>query len=347
MSSSAVQTSKFTSGAERTLPVDQLHLLDWEKLYLDMLEFKEERGYHNLVIRPEHPHVILEATDPKLYGLICDDRLLRPQCVSEIGRLQTVMSAVLKKYVESFYRKRQQSWDSDRMVYAPLKKDDDNFQDYTVRVPRSNPDLVKAVKGIIDEGKRIYKELCADLPGVYLDRHLYQPLLVKRGKDLRTSPPSLNPGEERFVEDLIALCRTPPAWLKDKELFLLRNLSRGKGIGFFEDNGFFPDFLFWITESQKQRLVFIEPHGLLRDVHPTINPKVNLQKKLKEAAKPALKRSAVKNLDLDSFVISVTPYDELRTRVVGDDGPWTREQFAEAHILFFEEDRNYLEKIIA
>lgn len=75
---------------------------------------------------------------------------------------------VLKKYTESFYRKRQHRWDSERMEYKPITKNDDNFRDYVVKVPRSEPDLIKAVKEIIDEGKRIYKELCADLPGLYL-----------------------------------------------------------------------------------------------------------------------------------------------------------------------------------
>jgi hypothetical protein len=136
--------------------------------------------------------------------------------------------------------------------------------------------------------------------------------------------------------------------LKDKELFLLRNLSRGKGIGFFEDKGFYPDFILWIMEDKKQRLVFIEPHGTLNEDHPSINPKVNLHKKLKSQAEDALRRSKAKNLELDSFVISVTPYDDLRKRICDDSGPWTKEKFASAHILFFDDAdrRTYLEQIV-
>jgi hypothetical protein len=143
------------------------------------MEFKEERGFHNLLIRPDHPRKILAATDPKLYGVFCDDALFKPSSSDDVGRLQTVMASVLKKYAENFYRKRQQRWDSERMVYAPLRRDDDNFQDYVIKVPRNSPGLVKSVKEIIDEGKWIYKKFCEDLPGVYLDRHLYQPLLIR------------------------------------------------------------------------------------------------------------------------------------------------------------------------
>jgi hypothetical protein len=344
----AFQTASYIGGSQQWLSPQQFGLLDWESLYLEMLEFKEERDFYNLVIQPEHPRRILEASDPKLYGLICDKELLKPKRSEEVRELQAVMAGVLKKYVESFYRKRQQRWDSERMQYQPLKKDDDNFQDYVVKVPRNSPDLIKAIKGIIDEGKRIYKELCAELPGVYLDRHLYQPLLLQKGSEVKSAPPGLNESERRFVNDLLAYCKSEPTPLKDKELFLLRNLSRGKGIGFFEDSGFYPDLILWIIESKKQRLVFIEPHGMLNEQHPSINPKVNLHKKLKFQAVDALRRSKAKNLELDSFVISATPYDDLRKRICDDAGPWTREKFAAAHILFSDQEdrRTFLDHIV-
>jgi hypothetical protein len=343
----AFQVSSYVGGSERWLSTEQFGLLDWERLYLEMLEFKEEHSFHNLIIQPEHPRQILEASDPKLYGLICDDGLLKPKRAEEIEHLQTAMAGVLKKYVESFYRKRQRTWDSARMEYKPLKKDDENFQNYAVKVPRSSPDLIKAIKDIIDEGKRIYKEVCADLPGVYLDRHLYQPLLIQKGNTVKSSPPALNESERRFVNDLLAYCKSDPAPLKEKELFLLRNLSRGKGIGFFEECGFYPDFILWIIEGKKQRLVFIEPHGMLNEDHPSINPKVNLHKRLKSQALDALLRSKAKNLELDSFVISATPYDDLRRRICDDAEPWTREKFATAHILFSDQgDQTYLEKVV-
>jgi hypothetical protein len=48
---------------------------------------------------------------------------------------------------------------------------------------------------------------------------------------------------------------------------------------------------------------------------------------------------------LDSFVISVTPYDQLRKQ----HGPeWDKQKYADAHIFFEEDtDKAYLEKIVA
>jgi hypothetical protein len=341
----AYQTGSYIGGAERWLPPDQFVWLDWERLYLDMLEFKEERGFHNLLIRPEHPREILAAKEPRLYGLVCDESLLKPTRAEHATRLHNVMAGVLKKYVESFYRKQQQRWDSSKMVYAALKKDDENFQDYVVKLPKSDKGLIQTVNEAISEWKKAMKRLSTDLPNIHFDRHLYQPLLISKGARTRAVPPALNESERHFVTDLIELCRTSPLVLKGKELFLLRNLSRGKGIGFFEDNGFYPDFLLWVIEGAKQRLVFVEPHGMNMEEFPATNRKVNLHTKLAAQLPDARKKSKNNNLLLDSFIISATPYDDLRKK----HGPeWDRKKYANAHILFFGEgdDRTYLETII-
>ena len=342
----AFQTAKYIGGVERWASPAQLKWLDWEDLYLDMLSYKEERGFHNLVIRPEHPRNILEASDPKLYALICDDSILEPKTSAQVMLLQMVMAGVLKKYVERFYRKRQQRWDSKHMVYAPLDKDDDNFQDYILKVPRSDTALLQTIQTAIADWKRVQKTLSSDIPNIHFDRHLFQPLLISKGSKVRCAPPSLNASEERIVHDLKAFCIGNPDALAGKELFLLRNLSRGKGIGFFEDNGFFPDFLLWITEGKKQRLIFIEPHGMLLEDHPTINPKVGLYKKLQSEAIQT-KKVLKKNLTLDSFIISATPFDDLRTRHGSE---WDRNKYAGEHILFFgdqPDDCAYIAQILS
>ena len=339
------QSSSYVGGVERWLQPDQFAWLDWERLYIDMLEFKEERCFHNLLIRPEHPRQILAANAPKLYSLVCDELLLKPTRAEHVQRLQTVMAGVLKKYVESFYRKQQQRWDSSKMIYEPIKKDDDNFQDYVVKVPRSDNGLMQTVHDAITEWKKAMARLWSDLPNIHFDRHLYQPLLITKRSKTRSVPPALNESERRFVDDLIQFCQAEPPILKGKELFLLRNLSRGKGIGFFEDNGFYPDFLLWVIEGDKQRLVFIEPHGMLLEEHPSTNAKASLHKKLQSQIPDARKKSKNSKLLLDSFIISVTPFDDLRKKHGPD---WDKARYADAHILFSGDgqDRTYLETII-
>jgi hypothetical protein len=342
----AVKAARYSEGRRKTLAPDQLSLLDWDQLYLDMLEFKDQQGLHNLVVTPQSAKIILTA-DPPVYSLICDDSQLQPSDIAQLRRLQSMMSSVVKKYLETFYRNRRQSWESDRLRYEPLKEDDPNFGPHVVKAPRGAEELVRTVRAFIMDKDKIYKEVCTELPAVFLDRHLYQPLLVKSGSQVKTSPPPLNEGEERFVRHLDAFCKSNPAMLKGRELFLLRNLSRGKGIGFFSGSGFYPDFLLWLVEPGKQRLVFVDPHGLLNDRHPSVNQKILLHKQLQSAMASSIRKIHRVDFSVDSYVISVTSYGELMTRVFQNDEPWTREQFANAHVLFFDDELKYLNTIIS
>ncbi len=341
----AFQNASFAGGNEQWLKPQDLPWLDWEALYLELLQFKEERGFQNLLIRPEHLRDILEASDPKLWGLICDADFLKPRNSGQAMQLQAVIAGVLKKYVESFYRKRQMRWDSERMDYKPIAKSDDNFQDYVVKVPRSDKGLLQTIHDAIEEWKKHHKQLSQDLPNVHFDRHLYQPLLVSKGNKTRSVPPALNDGERKFVDDLVKFCKSAPPSLESKELFLLRNLSKGKGVGFFEDSGFYPDFILWVIEGDKQRLVFVEPHGMLNEDHPDLNAKCGLHKKLQMQLADARRKSRNKHLMLDSFIISQTPYDDLRNR---HGAAWERAKYAEAHVLFGDEPNNgHIEAIVS
>ena len=143
----------------------------------------------------------------------------------------------------------------------------------------------------------------------------------------------------------MAFCNSGAACLTGKELYLLRNLSKGKGIGFFEDSGFYPDFILWVTEGNKQRLVFVEPHGMLNEDHPDYNAKIALNRKLQLQVADARKKSRNKHLALDSFIISQTPYDDLRKR---HGSAWERAKYAEAHVLFGDEPNNgHIEAIVS
>jgi len=341
----AFQRASFASGTERWLALEDMPWLDLEALFLELLLFKEERGFHNLVISPQNLRAILSANDPKLWGLICDAAFLDPKDFDDATEIQTAIENVLKKYAENFYRKRQMHWDAERMDYRPITKSDINFQDYVVKVARGDKGLVETIHSAIEEWKKHYKHLSQELPNIHFDRHLYQPLLIAKGSKVRSIPPALNDGERKFVDDLTAFCKSGAAGLMGKELYLLRNLSRGKGIGFFEDSGFFPDFILWVTEGDKQRLVFVEPHGMLNEDHPDRNAKIGLHKKLQSYLSDARRKSGNKELELDSFIISQTPYDDLRRRHGVE---WQRANYAQAHVLFGDEPNNgHIEAIVS
>ena len=341
-------TEAMKAGQEQVISAESLDLINWEDIYLGLLQYKEEKRFFNLLIPLDMPKKILEAREPRLYTIIADESVVKPRSFTEVKILKNAILSILRKYIDKFYRVSQESWDSDHMVYKKLESSDPNFKDYTVRIARSKTDLIEAIKKLIDEGERIYKEETHDLPNIYFDRHLFQPLLIERGNKIKSSPPGLNKSEQRFVEDIRNHVRNEAdKSLAAKEIFLLRNLSRGKGIGFFENEGFFPDFILWIKENGKQKIIFVEPHGMRQEKTYWTSDKARLHERLKKLSKEWGKKARLKNVTMDSFIISATPYVDLKPLYA--DGIWSMKQFADAHILFFEQtdDYYYIENLFA
>jgi catechol 2,3-dioxygenase-like lactoylglutathione lyase family enzyme len=147
----------------------------------------------------------------------------------------------------------------------------------------------------------------------------------------------LNQGERRFVEDLKAFCDAHPERLAERELYLLRNQSKGRGVGFFEAGNFHPDFIVWQLDSVRQRVAFVDPKGI-RNL-PLEDPKINFYETVKEIEQ----RLGDPNVTLDSFVVSNTPSHVMRKQ-------WRIEkaEMLRRNILFQEEDRDgYIGTLLA
>ncbi len=103
--------------------------------------------------------------------------------------------------------------------------------------------------------------------------------------------------------------------------------------------GFYPDFILWIKTGERQRIVFIEPHGMLNANAYEHDEKARLHEKLPDLARAISGRSGAPDVILDSYVVCTTPYETLRKRY--GEGNWSREGFAEKHILFPERNGGY------
>ena len=90
----------------------------------------------------------------------------------------------------------------------------------------------------------------------------------------------------------------------------------------------------------KQRIVFIEPHGMVHDAINEHNEKITLFKRLRIFPYEALPWQT--RVQMDSFIISKTDFHLLRSREGMD-----RQKFAEEwHILFRTDgDPSYLSPI--
>jgi hypothetical protein len=332
------------------MPPESLALVDWEQVYLDLLDYKTRKGWRNLVIRPETPRQLMGQI---AYTLVADEAVVRPKTFAERPLLQQAVSNILRKYLDTFYRRRRERWETQTMEYRPLDENDPNLAfnrdrvaegkaAYIVKVKRSDEDLVRAIQKLLEETERLYRAEDHDLPRIYFDRHLYLPLLVQEADEPKTVPPELNKNEAQFVRDLKDYWKAEKdKVLKGKEVYVLRNLSRGKGVGFFENSGFYPDFILWALDKDSggQWIIFVEPHSMGHAKAYIHDEKARLHERLPELGREIAKRSGHKGVKLDAFIISTIPYDELYQHY--DDGTWDRKRFAKRHILFQERNENY------
>ena len=351
-----LHTATVQAGAERHIPDESLALVDWAQIYLDLVDYKDRKGWGNLIIRPETPRQLMNQID---YTLIADEKTVRPRTFADRRRLQEAVTAILCKYMDSFYRRRRERWETQNMEYRPLDERDPNLSfnrdmvgegrpAYVVRVKRSEKKIIKAIRKLLKEEERLRKEENHQLPRIAFGRHLYLPLLLGEGEALKSIPPGLNKNESRFVRDLKTYWEAEKdRSLVGKEVFLLRNLSRGKGIGFFEERGFYPDFILWVLDGEAQRIIFVEPHGMLHAKAYIHDEKACLHERLRELAPEIARRNGRTDIALDAFIISATPFNELRLRY--DDGTWDRAKFAEKHILFPErrDEYDYISLVLA
>ena len=340
-----------SSGIQQKIPPESLNLVNWNNAYLELLEYKEAKGFSNLLIRPELLRPILDAKT-EAYTLEAEESVVRPASQYDRQRLQEAVTNILRKYADRLYRRHQAQWESKNLTYRQLDIFDQNFQfnvmgdgdagQYIVKVPRDKVDLVRAIEKLIEDCNALYLRDLEELPQIHFDRHLYQPLLVE-ADGVTSSPPGLQKSERQFVTDLKNYCAFETDALPyGVELFLLRNLSRGKGVGFFDSSGFYPDFILWIKTENEQRIVFIEPHGMLNQGAYIHDEKAQLHERLPELAQGIAGPPGNLEVVLDSFIISATPYDDLWRRY--DDGTWTRDQFAAKHILF--QEPGYIKQIL-
>jgi len=314
----------------RRFAPEVLALLDWDRLYLDLLAFKNRRGWHNLLIPCQTMHAILESYQYTLYATEAD---VHPRSYVGLQRAQATALAVLEKYTEAYYHHERRRWESRQMEYCPLDRTDDNlnFGHYRLTIPVEQRALIGQIQQLLTDVERLYREENASLPRVYLDRHLYLPLLAHLD-DVSASPPGLRESEFTFVKQLREWLRNNPEAIEGKDVFLLRNQSRGRGVGFFEDAGFYPDFILWVKQGPRQRLTFIDPHGMRLNSGPE-DDKVQLYRRIKEI------EDALGNPDvtLESFIISATDFAEL-SRNPAWRGYNARADFAAVHILFEDSD---------
>ena len=311
--------------------------LDLDRICFDLERFKAERGWYNLNLTREGIEALLG--DLSWYRLQIPAEELVGNSYEKVRLWEEIAIALLKKYTERYYTFRKREWEFPHLEYRDLDGDDPNFlrvkdsshEGYRILVDESKEEIVAKLKELKDaiQKDEIRPWEFRGLKALWFENHLYQPLLCLDTHVVEISPAPLNKGERQFVEDLKVFHDRHANFFKTRELYLLRNLSRGRGVGFFEAGNFHPDFILWLIEGGHQQIIFVDPKGI-RNLGPS-DPKIQFHETVKKIER-RLGDSAVR---LQSFIVSNTPSATMRRQ-------WNKEkgEMQKHNILFQEEDKD-------
>lgn len=315
----------------RPLTADHIAFFDFDEIWFALQRFKAEKSWHNMTIPRDVPRALLERSD--WYDLLIPAADLEFTDFERMRVWQEIAVALLKKYVERYYRLRQTEYEKDHLRYEELQPDDGNFfERYTFRVPSGQEDVRDALATLHEAvaNGSVTGLTKGPLQALVFDRHLYVPLIHLTGETVEVTPVALNRGERDFVEHLAAFLKENGSALGGREVYLLRNQSRGKGVGFFEAGGFYPDFMLWVKQDARQHIAFVDPKGL-RNLDGPNDPKIRLAESIKEHEERLKAQNA--NVTLDAFLISETPYHQLQWA----SNAITKEDLEAGHVLFPDE----------
>jgi hypothetical protein len=342
------------SGGDGQAELNEAHLtplhvaaLDIDALFFELESFKAERGWHNFNLSRK---VILDLlADTSWYRIQIPAEELSFRAFDRVRLWQEIAAALLRKYAERYYTFRKREWELPHLEIRDLDENDANFPHaddpsgenyYRILIDRSREDIavkLDELKAEIEAGTLQNWEF-QGIKAIGFDAHLYQPLLYCDSAVVEIKPIPLNRGERDFVEDLRTFSESQEGkdFFNGRRLYLLRNMSRGRGVGFFEAGNFYPDFILWLLEGGRQRILFIDPKGI-RNLGKT-DPKIEFYQTIKEIEQ----RLAYATVTLDSFIISNTPAATMQML-------WSvsKEEMEDRHILFQIDDRStYVGKML-
>lgn len=317
----------------------RLNLLDWDALWFDLERFRRQRHLDNVTLKRENLRPLLNT--PDWYRLAVPMQMWQADMKNR-RHWQSIAFEMLSMALERCFNHHKRKFLDPRMELVLLEKGHENLpgeENYTLVVEANEDHLIQDIRQLNTELAAIGWRTEGHVQGLRLGAHLYEPLLYSEKVSIQ--PVALNASEFRFVNDLRQWLETNEAALtaRGKRLFLLRNLAK-RGVGFFEAGNFFPDFILWcVDQNGKQRINFIDPHGLEHEGPGS--DKIVFSENIKQLEQ----RLGDADVSLESFILSPSS-NRLRLGHL-----WTQQgqpapDLDKLHILFMPET-DYLNKLLA
>lgn len=331
-----IQSEEIKAGVERQcFPEDALSLLDWERIWQEVCTFKVEKCYWNLVL---DRNVLKSILLSDRYKIMSFPEFMDVKKEEDLRQLEEIAILVIKKYLDLFYGKYAKRFETENLRYGKIEeqlllfdfeKTGKNYS-YTVQIDKSKKELITKIRDLARNLENLLKDDKETLPRVYFDRHLYVPILLQSKNIDRISPMGLVESEYKFVLGLRGYLRSNKDKFSDVEVYLLRNYPFS-GVGFqLQWSKFYPDFIMWRKEGERQTIVFIDPKGLehTKDLN---DEKIQFAR---NEIKQLEQRFGEGNVGLESFILSKTPYEKL---IEGKINPPSKEEYIENNVLFLDD----------
>jgi len=343
-SDSHIKSSNKETREEGIFTEKHIAFMDMDRIYFELQAFKNERSWFNLNLSRKNIETLINQPNPEWYRLFIPKTELEFKSFDQVRKWEEIVIVLLKKYCDRFYKFKKAEFENDHLEYQELTEDDPNFiNEYQLLIDKSRKDIVnklEEINDLIKNGTLKKFEEYSGLKPIVFQRHLYQPLMYVKNNLVEIKPVSLNDGERDFVIDLQKYCEVNSPFFEGKELYLLRNMSRGRGVGFFEAGNFYPDFILWLLKDDTQYVNFVDPKGI-RNLKGEDDPKIAFYKTIKNLETDLKKFDT--NIILNSFIVSRTALSEVSWWAKG----MSKKDFEDRHVFFQSEDKDtYIKKII-
>lgn len=357
VSEGAVHETPTTFDAETNRSIDAglIPLLNWQRLYRTCWRYREKAGYTNLTFDASDLRSVIEQEH---YVLHCPEEMIECERLGDLAQIESIVLRILRTYITEFHSDRKQEWERETMQYEELTEDDDNLVSVVEARVKSSAqtfldNLLERLERVETEDDQrflfagdtdLYRTSSQDPiedppPRVYFEKHLYHPLVTQEDDVVKYSPPGLNTGERAFIEHLRTCLRGASGQElmgEDRELYVLRNQTRGKGVGFQMQEGgrFFPDFILWLIDEDLQHILFVDPKGLeVGSGDIDADSKVSFCQNIKSYEETLNQRAGRDDVRLHAFILSTTSFRDLKEKQTLD----TREDFHERKVHFLED----------
>lgn len=346
---------------ERHFSEEIIELMDFDKIYSDIIKHKQKKGYSNLFFTKQNLKDILFKTEK--YVLFSKEDFITLNSfdtIEKISKLEEFAKQIIISFIDKSYKFEKYDYLKDKLHYDNVHNNENLIPDeYVFTINSTDNEFKKDLREFLmnmELNEEIYeKDMIEDfihyegqqIIETYVMNnifqkddpvHLFQPLIYKRKNVdmIKISPNNLVESERKFIKDLSKYLDENKEKIDFDKIYLLRNPS-SSGISFFDTKNFYPDFILWAIKGEKQVISFIDPKGL--QFVAIDDQKILLHKDIKDVQKQ-LEDKEKKNIELHSFILSETKYQDLNWRKINK---VDKKQLENMNILFLEDKEKYLD----